>query len=500
MKRFLGTPMYKIITQLLKYFLVSISSVSTCYSAGSDPAGRNKLTASDPARNIKLADIMTTPCLTRVPQDFRAKIGPALTAFGKMVLKGAQVVDTLKRFKYGNTSVTLLVQFENEKKEYWVLKIAPALEIVANLNIPPEMRNRDLTYPGADTPFGRFVCFTHAWVGDKLCAIDDIDWSQSDPDSLFITFQPYFDGTSNFFKRATPDQYPVWAAKMAQLVCFAEKNHFPLNDLHRDNYRYNPFEKIFGLFDLNPNGEYDIFELLVEDSLVPQLADYEHLKKFTEYPFLPVDLTAIARVLQGVVENGQNDTELTTLIAKAQNYAARGQVPNLSRYTKGLRNAAPDIISTLELFREREQQYDAQIFLPFHEVLEGKFVQSHISEEVHSLLLEHLRKIIRESADEPGSSTLLNPAIVRCHISEVAGPRFGHFMSLVDPLIFVLWFFTRINCNAENIKQVLNLLQLLLRHVIRDKLFMGQYGQPVGSRSLEWKKILKLCPPSGAPS
>ncbi|MDR0744782.1 MAG: hypothetical protein LBE97_02400 [Holosporales bacterium] len=489
---------------LTKVFLGLTFLGNACYSvvATQSVPAKDRLTPSNQQRMIDLENLQDAQ-LFRTDRDTIVQLPAAIAAYNEQFQPGSTAPRYIKRFKHGNTSDTFLVPLADGS--FVVVKTAPASEVMITQRIPADKRNRELSFDGK-SPFGRIVCLTHAWINDQVIEIDNIDLSGFQENKQIITFQPYFDGTSSFFKDATPDQYPDWAYKMAQVICFTTKHGIGLSDFHSDNFRYHPLHG-FGMFDLHSGGRpFDSFEQIVSSCLFPQFYQLESLEKRLTGEFLPVDLTPAALFLRNVIELCHGHPDLIRLQEKAINFAASEQVSNLLKYLNCLKwRNGPIASATADRFSDLESQYGAQIFTQFHGVDKGGFFREDnpLEVEVKAQLLNCLQTIIRESV-ESGSAMILDPSIVERNLSQLAGRAFGQFMARVDPFLFVLWCFTKVAYLDGPEEPLQNLLNPLVQHVIREKLYFGQFGQPIGSKSKEWSDILAKCssptPAAAAPS
>ncbi|MDR1207836.1 MAG: hypothetical protein LBJ89_00630 [Holosporales bacterium] len=273
-------------------FLIFVISGNTYFSAEAGSQHRDRLEAGNANRNLSFSSWFSQaekPCNNLYfPMD-PSTTRQALLEYGTLVQGGSPLEDRAKRFKHGR-SATILIQFGNGNKV--VVKICERHELEENKSIPKEFRNCDI-YFREDRPCLQLLSITHAWVGGRLQTLDDIDLSEIG--GFVITFQPFFEGTSNFFSNATTDQITVWAETMGQAICFASEHHIVLNDFHNDNYRYDPIRGMVGIFDFaSGNGTTPFEEItysLLAKALVPnaEVLSYDYLKH--------ADFSALARAI-----------------------------------------------------------------------------------------------------------------------------------------------------------------------------------------------------------
>jgi hypothetical protein len=407
------------------------------------------------------------------------EIPKALSAYSATVEGNSNVVNNqLKRFKHGETSDTFLAMFDNGNM--CVLKVCPISEVIINKNIPAQHRNCDLIFHG-EKPFGRFICITHVWFDGKLHALDDVDWSKVEKNKKVITFQPYFDGASNFFRDATPEQYPDWANCMAQLVCFAKLHDVKLNDFSGGNYRYDPVRKLVGIFDWPaPDDGFESIDEFVYGGLKTV---FESRKPLDASALKQVDVSVSLEFLQKLIEYSGHNAKTRELKEKAERYVLEGSMggEQIDQFFRWLGNLRIKVEIIKQLFEDIESKFNASFFVQHHNDKRADILP--YTDDAKKLS-SCLRAIVKESVSGR-SGTVLQPDVIERHLSDLGGAAFGKFMAHeIDPLYLILWFALKIGSSH------LALLSLLTTHVFRDKLSMAVLHEPIGTRSKEWEEIL----------
>ncbi|MDR1207781.1 MAG: hypothetical protein LBJ89_00340 [Holosporales bacterium] len=484
--------MEKVFSFLILNIVVAISAHSSV------EIPRDKLIASDPARNLTLDSwIPADSSLFRhFPRD-GAFVWMALTIFGKM--ESDIVENNAKRFKHGNSSDTLLIRLLTSRRMY-VLKMCSKNELHAIRRIDPEFRNRTLYFNGI--PFGSIFAPTHFFIRDAWVKTDEVN--EVDLTNEVMTIQPYFHGTSNVFRFATPKQLEDWAQKLALVLCWASEHGVPLNDFHRDNYRYDLNEGRIGIFDLASGNRTNPITEIVHSWLMwiidplGRMLDKSSLKC--------ADISAQALFLMNFINFSETNVDLINLHETAINFSATGEFldHNLFVYFRFFGDAEyvnPPIGNEFKLFFEQiEREKNAQFFVQHHGLQKPMKSAERVAFEssffdVADKISHCLHSIVRESKNEPGEY-LFCPTVVAKNISDLGGQQFGEFMAYeVDSLFLPIWFLLK-DCDIRHSRFIgpdFYLLKNLLKFAVRDKLNRQLNQMPIGKRAKEWNDIVEEC-------
>jgi hypothetical protein len=341
---------------------------------------------------------------------------------------------------------------------------------------------------------------TYIWLDGQLFNIDAIPIVKSR--GPFITFQPCASGDSSFLaQQHTPEANTDFASGMAQALCLAKKYGIPLNDFNPGNWSYNPRTKIVYLFDLAPNGESNPISELFEYYILSQLerlitgpAMLERLAVKNRPPeLLSVDISPIAMLLRFIMEFSRNDPDLQGLFQEASTFSTAGQVPYMTRLLNTLVYRNPDAAPMIQGFEEVERAANASFFKPLQQRRKSDLrIPPETKSASANQLLITLQQIIRESSNLAGR--ILEPDIIKPHMTKLAGAEFGEFIGNVDPIIFVIWLSTKIPTREGYAHEARELFPHLVRHTLRDKLHESMFDVPIGEQSPEWHQFLGIFP------